>query len=81
LGVKYSWLAPKFRLYGLCTCKVRVGGFSGIAAGADSITDEIRIATTWVRAFPTGFKWVPHEIGRRIAEMEGQCRNRKVAIR
>jgi hypothetical protein len=29
----------------LCTYKLRVGGFSGIAAGAASVTDEIRIVT------------------------------------
>jgi hypothetical protein len=44
--------APTFPLSGLCTFKLRVRGFSRIAAGADSITDEIRIVTTWVRAFP-----------------------------
>jgi hypothetical protein len=29
----------------VCSYKLRVGGFSGIAAGAASVTDEIRIVT------------------------------------
>jgi hypothetical protein len=43
-------------LDGLCAYKLRVGGFSGIAAAADSITDEIRIDAIRAPAFSAGIQ-------------------------